>query len=1642
MEEKAIPVRATRSAWSPGVSQNTLCTAWAGRRRSWLKKLFAMCLVLGLGLAAGLLLALVLRPAVAVQAINASLAPVRASAPPASARVSPDLQAQSLNLNVNYGHDWVEGNYEAGHTVWITLTESDGVTVKAVAELTTGAVPWWGGQTGFSTNWQGWSPSRPDIAPGDWVYGLMDNGDAATVRVGTIAGNVDVATDSISGTVHADWFTQTLNANCGVWETNGPGRGFTVDPDGGAYLCDFSSEWDVVLGQNVGVQYQEPDGDWVMNVFREPWARVNQSHNWVEGDARPGSTIVATVWRGGLPVLAHATTNGGGSGWHIDFCCDGENQLRTGDVVEVQTSEGPLASIEIIPMDGVVDAGANTISGQLSGVPFPAKVRGEIWAPYGSSAEGRTDSTGNYRLDFSPFDVFPDHMVALWYVRPDGHQVGIVRLALRLTVDAGRDRVDGNTAPGTPVKVMLSNGETLTTTSDANGNFGLDFASDIAASDAVEAWAGTQHTRLVVVPVTAEIDDAGDKVWGQGPPNSKLGVAINGDWRWEIPTDGSGNFEFQYDRDITPNDSVEVQYDYPTGHQVRYSFGLPDVRVNQGTPVWNVVQGDEYSYRIEYVNDRGGPATGVVITDTLPRFVTYLWDTSGVTPTVDPDRNTLVWHLGTLGNRWKTFELRAKLGTNAPSGTGLRNRVEISAPGDPNPGNNWSETDVWPSDPYADLWADKAFDAGLPIPGEVITYQLNYGNNGSRAAHNVVLSDTLPAGTTFVTSTFRAGVDGLAEYVSTGVVTWQIEALPPGQSRQFKLALRIDDAAAPGTLLADEVTIRADDDGGELRDNRFWHTTVVPPLVPDLWVDTAVEGDLSSVDNEIIYRITYRNDGALAAQGVVLTDTLPASLTHLWHSAESVATLADGTIVWRLGTVPPGSGGQLFVVARVSGMVPAGTPFTSTVTASTRTPELDYDNNLAVSTLGPPRVICVPWVGDQPHRVWSGLSTTLKGTAKGDGLTTFEWDPGDGSPAIAGTVGDPYAIEARYTYNAPPGTLYTATLTVWGAFGWSGTDTYLVQVFTSTHGAQVDEAIDEGLWYIHKAAQRYERNGLPFAEWGGGNRVAENTSAVQAFQVQGHRPGGDPWEDPYVEDVQRGWNAIFTYAKPDTVAIQPAGDPDSDGDGIGIGMYDNYGAAIYESGLAMMALATTGVPDWGVRTGPPFYVRGQTYYSITQDVADWFAWGQNDEASGTARGGWRYRPNSGDSDNSNTQFPVLGLAAAEENWGITVPTWVKDELRDRWLAYTQGSSGGFGYGSPDDWNNVGKTGAGIMDLAWTGVPVTGTRIIRASRFIEQHWDDVPDGNWNGNLGEFYAMYAVKKGSQLADIYRYGSHYWDYEYGSYLIGVQQPDGRFDDAGSMAAWQPMNTSWAVMILSPGLYQALPVPIVAPMVYGGVGAGWGNGAVEFDASESHHTDPTHAIVLFEWDFGDGSPIVTATNPIATHTYLTRGIYVATLTAWDDAGRSTTKPTQVNVTAPDSPPVANAGGPYSSLPGQGVVLNGSGSYDPDKELGDAVTLYEWDVAGSKRTTGEPTLAYTGTVTGTFPVVLRVKDRGAEYGPDSPKWSEPVTTTLVVGKETPLLPEEQKPQGAGWLVWVVLALSSIIIAVFLIPRAIGRLRT
>ena len=266
---------------------------------------------------------------------------------------------------------------------------------------------------------------------------------------------------------------------------------------------------------------------------------------------------------------------------------------------------------------------------------------------------------------------------------------------------------------------------------------------------------------------------------------------------------------------------------------------------------------------------------------------------------------------------------------------------------------------------------------------------------------------------------------------------------------------------------------------------------------------------------------------------------------------------------------------------------------------------------------------------------------------------------------------------------------------------------------------RINMAVDEGLWYLHtnmnlatygSGSPGYDQ---PYGYWLDtryGQHLAATGTAVDAFQLHGSKANTDYDSDPYVETVQRALNYILYNTYSYAISAQLAGDPDTIANGICL--VANHSSYLYDSrqtyigGICMVALASSGAPNRVAAVGRAD-VYNRLYKDIVQDMVDFFAWGQVDFGSG--RGGWRYYANYSGSDMSTTQWPPLGMIAAEENMGSTVPQFVRDELIF-FLNYTQhtacdGNNGGFGYSVDINMPNCTKAGAGIICHEFLGTPL-------------------------------------------------------------------------------------------------------------------------------------------------------------------------------------------------------------------------------------------------------------------------------------------------------------------------------------------------
>ncbi|MFC1738548.1 hypothetical protein ACFL1G_05810 [Planctomycetota bacterium] len=392
---------------------------------------------------------------------------------------------------------------------------------------------------------------------------------------------------------------------------------------------------------------------------------------------------------------------------------------------------------------------------------------------------------------------------------------------------------------------------------------------------------------------------------------------------------------------------------------------------------------------------------------------------------------------------------------------------------------------------------------------------------------------------------------------------------------------------------------------------------------------------------------------------------------------------------------------------------------------------------------------------------------------------------------------------------------------------------------------QIEEAIEKGLAWL---AEKQNPDGSwtfvtceldEFDNWvdecgrpcGGDvdcDAVAKTALVVLKFETRAIELDLDPLgpEYEYADNVAAGLEFIVDHNNTIPIGPQPAGDPDGDGDGMGVFFRTcGFGHEIYQTGLAMTALAASGHPE--------------LYGDLLQDAVDYMAWGQVDfncpppspdpEAcpTGTNRGGWCYSHNTCEcTDNSNSGYATLGLGFAEAappyGFGLTVPQFVKDEL-SIWIDTIQDDvdgdidDGGSWYNPCwpfNPWVNILKTGNLLYEMALVGDTPETQRVKDAVDYIERHWN-TPGGCGIGWRDHRQAMFAMMKGFEAQGIDEIEVGFididWFDEVSTHLVDTQDPCGFWpcDCWGSTI----LSTAWAVLTLErvvPEIAQEVPVDI----------------------------------------------------------------------------------------------------------------------------------------------------------------------------------------------------------------------------------------
>ncbi|MFB9262433.1 Ig-like domain repeat protein [Bradyrhizobium erythrophlei] len=388
-----------------------------------------------------------------------------------------------------------------------------------------------------------------------------------------------------------------------------------------------------------------------------------------------------------------------------------------------------------------------------------------------------------------------------------------------------------------------------------------------------------------------------------------------------------------------------------------------DLSVTKSGPA-SVLQGQNATYTITVTNNGPSAAANVSLADALPAGTTFVsfsipggW--SAITPPIGGTGSVTASIASFASGGTATFTLVAQVAPAATAGSTITNTATVSSTtADPNAANNSSSSSLTVTAPVADLAVTKVGPASV-LHGQNATYTITVSNAGPIAAASVSLTDTLPAGMTFVSFSIPGGWSALVPPIGgTGTVTATIASLASGGSATFTLVAQVAASTPGGTTISNTATVSTTTTDPINSNNSSTSSLTVTTPPADLSVTKVGPASVQHGQNAT-YTITVNNAGPSNAANAQLTDVLPPNTTFVSFSqttgpvfsASTPAVGGTGAVTASLASLAPGASATFTLVAQVNAAAPAGSAITNTATVSSTSSDPNNANDTANSSL-------------------------------------------------------------------------------------------------------------------------------------------------------------------------------------------------------------------------------------------------------------------------------------------------------------------------------------------------------------------------------------------------------------------------------------------------------------------------------------------------------------------------------------------------------------------------------------------------------------------------------------------------------------------------------------------------------------------
>jgi len=354
--------------------------------------------------------------------------------------------------------------------------------------------------------------------------------------------------------------------------------------------------------------------------------------------------------------------------------------------------------------------------------------------------------------------------------------------------------------------------------------------------------------------------------------------------------------------------------------------------------------GDTLEYTVTLTNTSADSVDNVIFTDPIPSNTEYVTGSSTLngSPAGSFSDDILSVPVGTLNPRAQAvIVFRVTIDWGTPNGFVISNQGVVDsdqtvptptdADGDPNNGAQPTTIPVGgqSSTSASALRAEKQVavlndvaPTGVVSPGDTLRYTIVLSNSGTTDLTGLTLTDPIPAGLTYVSSSPTATLTGTT-------LTWTNLSVPANGSLTLTFDAKIDSFTDAERIFSNQGTVYSPQVGSVLTDGNGDPSDGAQPTVivavtttgsgaPNLdlqkrWslVGNAAGGTEVNPGDIVRYTLVVSNTGSAAANDVriVEEDTLPSQVTFISGSVltSSGILVSENPLIVNVGTLNPGA---------------------------------------------------------------------------------------------------------------------------------------------------------------------------------------------------------------------------------------------------------------------------------------------------------------------------------------------------------------------------------------------------------------------------------------------------------------------------------------------------------------------------------------------------------------------------------------------------------------------------------------------------------------------------------------------------------------------------------------------------------------